>query len=106
MFSSLARGISRKRPSISASQPLLSHDDTDGNDNDTEAGGRATLFGRRPNGGNSDYRVSEGEDMHEDQDEAEVEADEQDPLLPIFSAAHLGSSIAVRPQVSVTDVCS
>ena len=96
MFSSIARRLGHKgnsrprRPSLNPlSQPLLHADDTEGegDDFDTEAGGRSS---RRRTHQNQDFAILEDEE--EDDGEVERGEDERDPLLPIFSAAHLGLS--------------
>ena len=89
MFSSLVRNLNRKgtsnyiRVSATPSQerPLLFRS-SDQYENDTEAGARLR-------DGNAPL-LEVSEELEDEEGEDEDDANEADPLLPLFSAAHLG----------------
>ncbi|KAL9082070.1 MAG: hypothetical protein Q9159_006757 [Coniocarpon cinnabarinum] len=101
MLSSFARGLSRKgssilrvRPRPAASRPLLDRDGAPADDedmNDTEAGGGISRFVSQQSDANNDGFTHGQDEDDDDEGEAEDLDGEDEPLLPIFSAAHLDS---------------
>ena len=109
MLSSLARGLGRKsskrpRPRIDpTSQPLLDPDrlfqgtDDASADGDTEAGRRSSRQQQRGYTRGDEFSILEDEDAGEEGGDEDDDSGTE-PLLPIFSAAHLGTLCTRLPE--------